>query len=154
LALAPFTEPESIAYLDHLGGPVTAAARAAILASAEGNPSRLRECWRHAAESRGDGPESTHQPGADVVAGLFGPRLGRLSQACSGVLSVAAVCGRELDATLAQRISGHSPAEFADAIDEARRARFILAVRGRSTQLRFVHQLVRDFIYELCPAEK
>ena len=151
--LAPFTQSESIDYLEHLGGGVTAGAQAAILASAEGNPFLLRECWRRARDSDGDKSEAAHQPGSDVVADLFGPRLARLSPVCSAVLSVAAACGRELDATLAQRSSGYSPSEFADAIDEARRARFIVAVRGRSTQLRFSHQLVRDFIYERCPAE-
>lgn len=154
LPLAPFSEEEALEILDHLGAKLNVTARTTILAAADGNPFLLRECWRRALEDydgdeKGSGPHRT----PDVVAELFEPRLARLSPACREVLAAAATCGRELDATLAQRISGFSPPEFADAIDEARRTRFIVAVRGRSAQLRFSHQLVRDFIYERCPPE-
>lgn len=154
LPLAPFTEHEALEILNHLGAKVNVAARAAILAAADGNPFLLRECWRRAlegydADEKGSGQHRV----PDVVAELFEPRLARLSPACREMLAAAATCGREFDATLAQRISGFSPPEFADAIDEARRTRFVVAVRGRSAQLRFAHQLVRDFIYERCPPE-
>ncbi|HYD47012.1 MAG TPA: AAA family ATPase [Terriglobales bacterium] len=154
LSLHPLSEQESIAFLNHLGGTLPASVRAAILTSADGNPFLLRECLHRAVERHGDDSQAALSPNTEVVADLFAPRLNRLSPTCFDVLGVAATCGRELDAALALRISGYSSSEFADAIDEARAARLIVAVRGRSTQLRFAHQLVRDFVYQRCSPER
>lgn len=155
--LTPLSEDEAGAYLDQLAGaPLAAARRAPLIARGDGNPFLLRECWRQASEGQAEGRTaagtSTEVP--SVVADLFEPRVGRLSAVCRDVLESASIWGREIDMALAQRASDYSAYQFADALDEARQAHFILPVRGRSAAWRFSHQLVRDFIYHSCPVER
>ncbi|HYD46713.1 MAG TPA: AAA family ATPase, partial [Terriglobales bacterium] len=155
--LTPLSADEATEYLDQLAGASLAPTlRTHLIGRGDGNPFLLRECWRQASEGQPDGRIASATPTnvPNVVADLFEPRVGRLSAACGDVLEIASIWGREIDMALAQSASGYSAHEFADALDEARHSHFVVPVRGRSAAFRFSHQLVRDFIYHRCTAEK
>ena len=80
-------------------------------------------------------------------------RLQRLSAECHTTLSLAAVVGREFDATLLERAGETSGDELLGRLEEAIAARVVELAAGGS--FRFTHDLVRQTLYSaLGPAER
>lgn len=79
-------------------------------------------------------------------------RLGRLSDECNTLLTLAAVLGSEFDLDVLSRLSGRGGEERLVALQEAVAARIVTDVPGALGRLRFSHALIRDVIYEAQPA--
>ncbi len=122
---------------------------AAVHAETEGNPFFVGELLRHLAESGAlvnEGGTWTLTTSVaeisipDGIREVVGRRLSRLSDTANGVLSWAAVIGRELRLDILTAVAGDQD-ECLDAIDEAVEARLVDEVgAGR---WRFSHALVR-----------
>jgi predicted ATPase len=123
-----------------------------VVERAEGNPLFMGEMLRLVHAERLD-TASESALGSLVPPTLhdvIGRRLGRLSEACRQVLTVAAVIGREFDlATLRSAFVG-DPTDVMAALDEAEAVRVIapVATHGLATRFRFTHGLVRDALYD------
>jgi tetratricopeptide (TPR) repeat protein len=95
-------------------------------------------------------------PGA-IPAGIreaIARRLGKLSDRCRDVLTVASVLGRDFGVDALQRATGLSTDELLELLDEAMVARVIGELPGGMGRLRFSHALVRDAIYDEIPAAR
>ena len=75
---------------------------------------------------------------------MIGRRLGRLSEATSRVLGLAAVIGRQFDVALLAKIAEASEDAVLDALDEATAAALVSEVRGSAEQFTFRHALIRS----------
>jgi DNA-binding SARP family transcriptional activator/tetratricopeptide (TPR) repeat protein len=86
----------------------------------------------------------------DVVRDVVERRLARLPGPAQHALTVAAVVGREFAVTALEQLlpdSGGSD-EFLTALEQALRARLIQEAHGQVGRLSFVHDLVRQTLYE------
>jgi tetratricopeptide (TPR) repeat protein len=81
-------------------------------------------------------------------------RLGRQSERCREVLSLASVSGREFDFEVIRRAGGLSEPELLSALEEAESARLVEGTAESSRRLRFAHILVRDALYDDLPAAR
>jgi tetratricopeptide (TPR) repeat protein len=75
-------------------------------------------------------------------------RLGRLSEECDRVLTLASVIGREFRLDALEHLSGLSADELLDVLDEAVEARVVGEVPGALGRLRFSHALIRNTLYD------
>lgn len=82
------------------------------------------------------------------VREVIGRRLGRLSEGCIRVLTLASVLGREFGLDVLERESGRSGDELLEVLDEAVVARVVIEVPAALGRLRFSHALIRDTLYE------
>lgn len=125
----------------------------AIHAETDGNPFFVEEVYLHLAETGAlldqhggfrrdlviaelDVPES--------IRVVLGGRLSRLSEDTLDTLAAAAVIGRLFETDVAVRVAGRTAEVFADAIDEAERARLIVPDRNDPSRLSFSHELIRQ----------
>jgi tetratricopeptide (TPR) repeat protein len=123
---------------------------AAVFDKSEGNPFFVAEIVR----LLGAGDRPAHaDPGLAAhlsipaeVREVIGQRLERLSDACRGALTVAAVMGRDFHLRPLQRVVGLSPDELLEALDEAVSAQVI--VETVPYQYRFSHVLICDTLAE------
>lgn len=95
-------------------------------------------------------------PGA-IPAGVreaIARRLGKLSDRCREVLTVASVLGRDFGVDALQRATGLSTDDLLELLDEAMVARVIGELPGGMGRLRFSHALVRDAIYDEIPVAR
>jgi class 3 adenylate cyclase len=88
------------------------------------------------------------------VREVVGRRLDRLSEVANEVLRLAAVCGREFDRDVLQRISRRSPEQVVAALDDAVDARLIVASRERPGRYSFAHALVGETLHAEVPAAR
>ncbi|MDP9300081.1 MAG: AAA family ATPase [Actinomycetota bacterium] len=79
---------------------------------------------------------------------VIGRRLGRLSEDCTRILTLASVLGREFDLVALERASKLSPPELLEVLEEPVTARVVTQVPGTLGRLRFSHALVRDVLYD------
>ena len=125
---------------------------AAIHAETEGNPLFVGEVVRLLAaegrladvDARALGTLSIPQGVREVI----GRRLGRLSQECRRVLTLASVLGREFGLDALERLSELQADELLEVLDEAVAARVLAAVPGIHGRLRFAHALIRETLYD------
>jgi tetratricopeptide (TPR) repeat protein len=75
-------------------------------------------------------------------------RLGRLSDECHRVLTLASVVGREFRLDALEHLSSLSSDELLEVLDEAVEARVLGEVPGALGHLRFSHALIRETLYD------
>ncbi|SFT51491.1 AAA ATPase domain-containing protein [Geodermatophilus amargosae] len=127
--------------------PVDRRTRAAIAARADGNPFYVRELLRLV----DSGAEVASVPG--TVRDVVRHRLAGLPARTGTLLKLAAVIGRDVDAEVllsAAAPAGGGTDEDEEALVEALETALVsgLLVEPGPGQLRFVHSLVRDTLYE------
>ena len=125
--------------------PGEEAAAAVVHRRTGGNPFFARELVR-LLEAEGGGAERLEAvPGSvrDVVA----RRLEALTAPARGVLESGAVLGRPFGIGTVARLAGGSPADAADAVDEAVAAELLVDAPGRPGRHDFAHDIVRDAVY-------
>ena len=85
------------------------------------------------------------------VRAVVSQRLTLLSEECRELLAVASVLGREFRTDLLATASGVEPAHVVDHLQEAIASGALLPVLGRPGRYRFVHELVREVLYDELP---
>jgi DNA-binding SARP family transcriptional activator len=125
-----------------------------VHAETQGNPLFATEIGRLLA-SEGS-REYTHGrlPIPQGVREAIGLRVGRQSEGCRTVLTLASVIGREFDADTLEQASVLEEDELLGALEEAAAARLVGDVPGAGGRLRFSHILVRDALYFDLPAPR
>ncbi|MGH2987733.1 MAG: protein kinase domain-containing protein [Solirubrobacterales bacterium] len=128
----------------------------AIREQTGGNPFFIGEVVRlMAAEGRLGEDEARREVAIPQgVREVVGRRLDRLSEVANEILRLAAVCGREFDLDVLQRISRRSPEEVVAALDDAVDARLIVASRERPGRYSFAHALVGETLHAEVPAAR
>jgi DNA-binding SARP family transcriptional activator/DNA-binding CsgD family transcriptional regulator len=79
---------------------------------------------------------------------LIRQRLDRLSSPCREVLATASVIGREFELRVLQGVSDDSVEMLLDLLDEAVQAQFVRPLDGATPVYRFVHDVMRETIYD------
>ena len=120
----------------------------AVHAETEGNPLFVAETVRLLADEGRIGNPEAHlriPPGARAV---IDQRVGRVSERCQGLLTLASVMGREFGLDPLARFSNVPGDELIDSLDEAVAEQILGQVPGSPSRLRFGHALIRDALYE------
>jgi tetratricopeptide (TPR) repeat protein len=79
-------------------------------------------------------------------------RVQRLSPRCQEVLSVAALAGREFDATLLQELASEGQASIDQPLEEAIGSGLIEETAGQAGTYRFTHALIQEAVQTQVPA--
>jgi DNA-binding SARP family transcriptional activator len=142
-----------------LGGAPSDAFSHALYAETEGNPFFIEEIVRHLADSgvRSDsaGADDLERFGLpDDVREVISRRMARLSEAAIEGLRVAAVIGRDFDASLLEKVLGVAEERFLGALDEALAAGLVSEVPGGPGRYGFSHALIRETLYEAMSATR
>lgn len=82
------------------------------------------------------------------VREVIGRRIGRLSEGCRDVATLAAVLGREFRLDALKRLSAVDDDELLNVLDEGVGQRLLASVPGSPGRLRFAHALIRETLYE------
>jgi DNA-binding CsgD family transcriptional regulator/tetratricopeptide (TPR) repeat protein len=160
IGLRGLAEPEVLALIEaQAGAPLDAPGRAlaeALHRETEGNPFFVGEMLRHLEESgrlsRQDGRWVVPARGVEemgIPAGVrevIGHRLSRLSEDTNEVLGVAAVVGRDFDASTIEQAAALDESQLDRALQEAEQAGVIAAVE-HGDRYRFAHALLRETLY-------
>ena len=151
--------PEAIAsYIELTGGvdrpPPDLAA--AIREQTGGNPFFVGEVVRLMASEGRLGEEQARREVAipQGVREVVGRRLDRLSGTANEVLRLAAVCGREFELAVLERVSPLSSEQVTEALDEAVAARLVVVARERPGLYSFAHSLVGETLHAEVPAAR
>jgi tetratricopeptide (TPR) repeat protein len=141
------------------GAPASATMVGAIFRKTEGNPFFAGEVVRLLlAEGALDRSWTDAEWRTVIPAGVRGVilhRLGRLSAECGGVLTLAAVIGRDFGLNVLERASGRPAAELLTALEEAESARVIGELPGALGRYAFSHALIQETLYgELGPRQR
>jgi DNA-binding SARP family transcriptional activator len=125
----------------------------ALHARTEGNPFFVEEIVRHLGEAgvRTDlaGSHELQRVGLpEGVKDVIARRLTRLDSAAMEWLRVAAVIGRDIDATLLERVVSLEEDEFLNVLEEALAAGLIVELPNRPGRYSFSHALIRETLYE------
>jgi predicted ATPase len=75
-------------------------------------------------------------------------RLAALSNEANSLLSVASVIGNEFETRLLERVSGHSPEQMVERIDEAVRIGILKTEAPGFARQQFSHALIREALYD------
>lgn len=122
----------------------------------DGNPFFLAELVRLLVAEHRLAPDGTLLPGpSGVPTGVLEVlhrRLELVSPACTCVLRVASVIGREAPFDLLQRITAVPAEELLARLDEATSARLLIALPGVPVTYRFAHALVQEALHDALPA--
>ena len=124
----------------------------ALHSETEGNPLFIEEIVRHLAEagvraSEAGARELQRFGLPENVKQVIARRLGRLSAQATEWLRVAAVIGRDFDATLHERVVALGEDEYLNALDEALSAGLVVET-GSDASYSFSHALIRETLYE------
>jgi DNA-binding SARP family transcriptional activator len=120
----------------------------AVHAETEGNPLFVGEIVRLLAEeNRLEDPVAAPLAIPQSVREVIGRRLRNLSDPCNRLLTLASVLGREFDLDALASVSGLSPGEILELLDEAMETRVVSEVPGAIGRMRFAHALIRDTAY-------
>src|SRR5262249_4761029 len=84
----------------------------------------------------------------ESVRDVIGRRLGRLSEACTKLLTAASVVGRELGLDALERIADLDEERLLEVLEEAVTARVVEEVPQAIGRYRFAHALIRETLYE------
>jgi DNA-binding CsgD family transcriptional regulator/tetratricopeptide (TPR) repeat protein len=126
----------------------------AIYGHTEGNPFFMTEVIRLLGERLGSNGEAEEDAVAALeiplsVLEVIGQRLNRLSTECEGVLTTAAVIGRQFDFRLLGLLSGDfDESQLLTNVDEALDAYLIQEVPGHGDLYQFSHALVQQTLRE------
>jgi DNA-binding SARP family transcriptional activator/tetratricopeptide (TPR) repeat protein len=125
----------------------------ALYEETEGNPLFVEEIVRHLLEAgvrAGSASASVLQRFGlpEGVKQVIAWRLGRLEVRAIELLRVAAVIGREVDATLLERVVLLAEEEFLSALDEALAAGLLEESDEKPGSYVFSHALIRETLYE------
>jgi DNA-binding CsgD family transcriptional regulator len=137
------------------GQTPAAALLAAIITETAGNPFFIIELTHLLArtgsvEHSGGDAAWTHAI-PPTVRGAIRQRLNRLSAACNHILNSAAVMGRDFSPTRLLRLGDLSQDALLTGLDEALKAHLITPIPERAGRYRFIHDLVRETLYEELP---
>src|SRR4051794_23649854 len=157
ITLGGLAEAEVGEYMALTAGVVPAPATVATIhARTEGNVLFVDEITRLLSSEgalAGSGPVEVGLPPG--VRDVIGRRFRRLSEDCRGTLTTASVLGGEVALDALARMTGDSPAQLLDVLDEALEARLLDEAPGAPARLRFSHALVRDTLYNgLTPSRR
>ena len=128
-----------------------------VHAETEGNPFFVDELLRHLVETgalrqqNGEWTSDRSLSELGIPEGIrevVGRRLSRLSEAANETLRVAAVLGREFDATTLAAAQGLPATAALESLDEACRSRITAEVQGTPGRFAFTHALIRQTLYE------
>jgi tetratricopeptide (TPR) repeat protein len=155
IALRRMPDTEVADLLAQLGGPNPPASLVrAIFAETEGNPFFVEEVFRHLRdEGRLTDADGRWLPTLEIetlevpegVKLVIGRRLERVSEACRGMLTSAAVIGPRFELGLLEEVSDLSSDDLLDALEEAERAGLIIAQEvKRGAYYTFAHELTRQ----------
>lgn len=129
----------------------------ALYAWTEGNPFFVTEVSRLLAEQSQIGFPVGHNmiiPAIpDGVRDVIRRRLDRLSPLCNHALAVAAVCGRDFQLDLLDRVTDRASIDLLDALDEAIAAG-VITESGRFGRYRFRHALIQEALYTDLPTSR
>ncbi|MFC4899305.1 BTAD domain-containing putative transcriptional regulator [Streptosporangium amethystogenes subsp. fukuiense] len=125
------------------GTTVTPGTLAAVTGRTGGNPFFLRETARLIAAEGEDAALSTVPPG---VRDVLRRRFARLPASMRGVLSEAAVIGRDFDIDVLIDLNGNGEEPVVEAVETALAAGLLAEPEGGG--LRFTHALTRDALYD------
>ncbi|MGZ4186767.1 MAG: ATP-binding protein [Solirubrobacteraceae bacterium] len=124
----------------------------ALHSETEGNPLFIEEIVRHLAEagvraSEAGARELQRFGLPENVKQVIARRLGRLSAQATEWLRVAAVIGRDFEASLHERVVSLDEDEYLNALDEALSAGLVVEA-GADASYSFSHALIRETLYE------
>lgn len=119
-----------------------------IFAETEGNPLFVTETVRLLAVEGVAATLAVPQSVRDVIS----RRLAHLSEACTRVLVLGSVLGREFGLDVLALMAELSEEELLERLDEAMVARVLIDVPNTTARLRFAHVLIRDTLYETVTA--
>jgi hypothetical protein len=128
----------------------------AVMDSTDGNPFFATEMLLHLKETgaiasvgrmMGRTIELANHGLSEGIKEVIGRRLSRLSDTCNRVLAVAAIIGREFDATLLEAVADLPDSKVLDALEEATRAQLIRESQEVSGRFEFMHALIRETLY-------
>jgi class 3 adenylate cyclase len=164
LSLSGLDEAGVVAIMEALAGHEVdkeiLALAGAIQAETEGNPFFIGEVLRHLVESEAlavrEGRWRMLRPLPELgipegVREVVGRRLGRLPPMANDVLAVAAVIGRQFDLDLLTEVADLDSDAVLDTLEEAERARLVVARPERAGRYGFAHALVRSTLCESLP---
>src|SRR5262245_62145174 len=129
----------------------------AISRETEGNPFFVQEIVRHLVDEGIFGgevsPWTSQSRLADLrlpesVRDVIGRRLGRLSEACTKLLTAASVVGREFGLDALEPIADLGEERLLEVLEEAVAARVVEEVPQTIGRYRFSHALIRETLYE------
>jgi DNA-binding SARP family transcriptional activator len=126
----------------------------AIHDETEGNPLFVTEVVRllDAEGRRLDAAELSIPPS---IRSVISQRVGRLSDRCRGMLTLASVLGREFGLDALGQLSELPHDQLLESLDESMTERIVGEVPGSPGRLRFAHALIRDTLYDdLTPARR
>jgi tetratricopeptide (TPR) repeat protein len=83
------------------------------------------------------------------VRAVIDHRIGRLPDECRTVLTLAAVLGREFSLEAVAAVSGSSPSQILELLEEGVAERVV--TQAAQSRLRFSHALIRDVLYDELP---
>jgi tetratricopeptide (TPR) repeat protein len=157
LALSGLDMPDVAAFIGGSAGlEPDEALVAAMYEETEGNPLFLGEVVRLLVSEGKLDDVALAFPRLEIPHGIravIDHRLGRLSEQCRRVLTLASALGREFRLDALGLISAFSPSELLELLEDAV-AEHVVTTVARS-QLRFSHALIRDVLYdELPPARR
>jgi tetratricopeptide (TPR) repeat protein len=129
-----------------------------IATETDGNPFFVAELLRHLSESgvlaqRDDGRWELKGPLSELgmpqsVREVIGRRVERLGEKTRGVLTVAAVIGREFDVDLLERVAREDEEELLDVLDGAVESSLLVESASRPGRFAFAHALINHTLYE------
>ncbi|MFN8558335.1 MAG: AAA family ATPase [Dehalococcoidia bacterium] len=154
LPLSGLSVPEIAGYLTTVSGSAPPEDVAAALhRDTNGNPLYVTELAPLLGAD--PSPQSERRPALSAgVRQTVTLRLDRLSPACRRLLDLAAVCGPDFDAGLLAA-AGHLDRDtLFDALEEAERARILVAMEGVPGRFAFSHALVQAALYEEIPTAR
>ncbi len=129
-----------------------------IATETDGNPFFVAELLRHLSESgvltqRDDGRWTLKGPLSEIglpqsVREVVGRRVERLGDETRGVLTVAAVIGREFDVDLLERVAREEGEELLDLLEGAVESSLLVESGVRPGRFMFAHALINHTLYE------
>jgi tetratricopeptide (TPR) repeat protein len=157
--LAGLAEADVGRFIELLSGrPPREGLAAAVHAATDGNPLFVGEVAQLlVTEGLLERPIATAAWQLSVPEGVrevITRRLTRLSDETNGLLTFAAVLGREFDLEALARLSGLRRDTLLHVLDEAVAARVVSGVPGALARFRFSHVLIRDTLYDELPTSR
>jgi class 3 adenylate cyclase/tetratricopeptide (TPR) repeat protein len=129
-----------------------------IASETDGNPFFVAELLRHLSESgvlaqRADGRWELKGELAELgmpqsVREVIGRRVERLGEKTRGVLTVAAVIGREFDVDLLERVAREDEDELLDLLERAVESSLLVESAAQPGRFAFAHALINHTLYE------
>jgi DNA-binding CsgD family transcriptional regulator len=124
---------------------------AVVINETAGNPFFVIELTHLLARTGGVAQPAPLRAIPQTVRGVIRQRLNRLSGACNQILNSAAVIGRDFSLTRLLWLRDLSQEALLTGLDEAITAHLITPISGETGRYRFVHDLVRETLYEELP---